>query len=62
MKDPRLSELYAEALARRADGAGAACPPPEQIFALAERTLPEAERLRLFDHIMACEDCRREYA
>ncbi|HEV8600402.1 MAG TPA: zf-HC2 domain-containing protein [Gemmatimonadales bacterium] len=62
MNDPRLSELYAEALARRADGGRTACPSPEQIFALAERTLPEAERLRLFDHVMACEDCRREYA
>jgi hypothetical protein len=62
MNDPRLSELYAKALARRADGASADCPPPEQIIALAERTLPEAERLRLFDHVMSCEDCRREYA
>ncbi len=62
MNDPRLSALYAEALARRADGAGAACPSPEQIVALAERTLPEAERLRLFDHVMSCKECRREYA
>ena len=56
-----LQDRYAEALARRSpDRAG--CPSPDELQRLADRSLGETDRLRLFDHVMACADCHREYA
>ena len=65
MSDARLRELYARALGAGA-GTGtatlpAAHPSPEDVLALAQRSLPEARRLSLLDHVMACPDCRAEF-
>ena len=60
MSEP-LQDRYAEALAGRSrDRAG--CPAPEELQRLADRTVNEPERLRLYDHVMACRECHREYA
>jgi hypothetical protein len=67
MSDARLRELYARAYSAGA-GTGTATPPataahpsPEDVLALAQRSLPESRRLALLDHVMACPDCRAEF-
>jgi len=61
--DAPLRELYGRALVRSggATGATASCVAPEDILALVRRELPEERRLEVLDHVMACDDCRREF-
>jgi hypothetical protein len=62
MSDARLRQLYALGSANRA-GAAATVEhaSPEDILALVQRSLPEAQRLETLDHVMACAECRREF-
>lgn len=61
MKDAELTARYRELMARRSAGDRSECIPPEGLLELAERTGPDAERVRLLNHVMACEACRQEY-
>jgi hypothetical protein len=61
MNDARLRELYAGLMARNDPSDRNACVSPEQMSAVVERTLPEAERLALLDHITSCRSCHREF-
>ena len=65
MSDARLRELYARASSAGTGTitprAAVAHPSPEDVLALAQRTLPETRRLALLDHVMACPDCRAEF-
>ncbi len=56
MSDDRLRELYAAGRT-----AGAEHPAPEAIHALVRREGPEDARLATLDHVMACEECHREF-
>ena len=60
MSDERLRELYTAAVAGRPAGAEPH-PAPEAIAALARREGPEEARLATLDHVMGCDDCRREF-
>jgi hypothetical protein len=60
VSDERLRELYAAALATGRTGSGQH-PAPEALAALARREGPEATRLAVLDHVMACPACRREF-
>ncbi len=62
MSEARLRAAYARGLREREPGERADCVAPGELLALADRTLPEADRLRLLDHVMACRECSREYA
>ena len=61
MTDAELRAAYARAVDARGLGERAACPSPESIQALVERTAPEAERLTTLDHVMQCVPCRSEF-
>ncbi len=61
MSDARLRELYSQVLARSETGDRGACISAEQMSALVERALPEAEQLATLDHIMSCAACQREF-
>jgi anti-sigma factor RsiW len=61
MNDARLRELYADLIARNDPSDRNACVSPEQMSALVERTLPEAERLALLDHVTSCKACHKEF-
>jgi hypothetical protein len=37
------------------------CPAPDELLALVGRRLPEARRLQLLDHVMACRTCQADY-
>ena len=59
--DERLRQAYRGAvldLAGRADRGSH--PEPEALVAVAERSGSEAVRLEVLDHVMACDECRRE--
>ena len=60
LSDDRLRLAYGDALRNRARADRASCPEPEALLALAERTGPEAVRLAVLDHVMMCDQCRRE--
>ena len=60
MSDERLRELYTAAVAGRPAGAEAH-PAPEAIAALARREGSEEARLATLDHVMGCDDCRRDF-
>ena len=61
MTDERLRDLYERTLATRdRDAARARCVSPEAMLALVRREGTEEERLETLDHVMACDDCRRE--
>jgi len=63
LTDGRLQELYAQALARRDLEPGSAeCVSPEDLLALVRRDGPEERRLEILDHVMTCNECRRELA
>jgi hypothetical protein len=62
MSEDRLREAYSEALRRRPAGDRAGCVSGEQLLALAEGHLAEADALAVADHAMACAQCREEYA
>lgn len=62
MTDERLGGRYIASLAARRGGDRAGCVTPEELVGLAERSLPEPQRLRLFDHVMNCPQCREEFA
>jgi hypothetical protein len=61
LTDSRLQELYAQALARRdlEPGSGE-CVSPDDLLALVRRDGPEERRLEILDHVMTCNQCRRE--
>ena len=61
MTDAELQAQYQDAI-RRADAARAACPSPEQLQQLVERTGAEEERVDILDHVMSCADCHCELA
>ena len=62
MSDARLRQLYALGTGARAGAAATATHvSPEDILALVQRSLPEAQRLATLDHVMACAECRREF-
>lgn len=61
MSDARLIAAYRDLLTRRVPGDRAACVSPEQLLALARRELPEVERLRALDHVMACPLCLKDF-
>lgn len=56
----RLQRMYGELVARRAPADRTGCPSPEELLRLAERRVPEASRVPLLDHVMACAQCRPE--
>jgi len=60
MSDERLRELYTAAVAGRPAGAEPH-PAPEALAALARREGSEETRLATLDHVMGCDDCRREF-
>jgi len=60
MSDERLRELYTAVLAARPRGSRSAHPSPEAIAALARREGSEESRLSTLDHVMSCNNCRRE--
>ncbi len=62
MNDDRLAALYRHSVADRKPHDRSACPPPEDVAALADGTLPDARRLALVDHVAACADCSRDLA
>jgi hypothetical protein len=63
LTDSRLQELYAEVLARRErEPESGACVSPDDLLALARREGPEERRLEILDHVMTCNQCRRELA
>jgi hypothetical protein len=61
MTDAELRAAYEQAMRKRGTSDRAACPSPEAIQALVERTAPEAERLTTLDHVMQCVDCKNEF-
>jgi hypothetical protein len=61
MTDAELQAQYQRAV-RRDGAARAACPSPEQLQQLVERTGPEEERVDILDHVMSCADCHAELA
>lgn len=61
MTDAELRAAYAQAIRTRTSGDRAACPTPDDIQALIERTAPEAERLTTLDHVMHCAACGAEF-
>jgi anti-sigma factor RsiW len=60
MSPTRLQDLYAEALARRRTAPGG-CVSPEDLLSLIRQEGPEARRLEVLDHVMACRECHREF-
>jgi hypothetical protein len=60
LTDERLRLAYADAQRGGARAGRSSCPSPEALLALAERKGSEADRLQLLDHVMACDQCRRE--
>lgn len=60
MNELEMRALYQRLVALRSDPARTECVAPEQIVALAEGTLAEAERLRLLRHVSACSFCQRD--
>ena len=63
LTDVRLQELYAQVLARRDREPGSyACVSPDDLLALVRREGTEERRLEILDHVMACNQCRRELA
>jgi hypothetical protein len=61
MSDDHLRELHAETMDLSTSRGEDACPSLEDLSALVEGAIPESERLRLADHIMACRACQREF-
>jgi len=61
MTDAELQAQYQSAV-RRVGAARGACPTPEQLQQLVERTGTEEERLDILDHVMSCAECHRELA
>jgi hypothetical protein len=63
LTDSRLQELYAQVLARRdREPESNACVSPDDLLALARREGSEERRLEILDHVMTCNQCRRELA
>lgn len=56
-----LRAAYREWSRRRTDPGRASCPEPHRILELVEGTGSEEERLPILDHVMQCEECRREF-
>lgn len=61
MKEGDLEAYYRRLMAHRARDDRETCVAPEDLLRLAQRSGGESERVRLFNHVMACEACRREY-
>lgn len=61
MTDAELRAAYGEAMSARSTNERVACPSPDAIQRLVERTAPEAERLTTLDHVMQCVPCRTEF-
>lgn len=61
MKGERIASLYKEALLRVDVEDRSDCLSPERMQMVAERQLPESERLAALDHIMRCPQCVREF-
>jgi hypothetical protein len=61
MTDAELRAAYAQAMVARRLGGRMACPSPDAVQALVERTAPEADRLATLDHVMQCAPCRGEF-
>lgn len=59
--DAALRDAYRELLEARAPRDRGACPAPEALLAVIERTGDEAARLATLDHVMSCAACRREF-
>jgi hypothetical protein len=55
----RAAELAADPLAH-SPRAARGCPPADRLIALAERSLPAAEREPIVDHLAGCPDCAAE--
>ena len=62
MNDDALEKLFRRAMVQPRTGDGEACPSPEALRAVAERTAGERERLTLMEHVAGCADCRTELA
>lgn len=59
LNDEQLRLAYVSS-SRRAPADRVACPAPEALLAVAERSGNESVRLETLDHAMACDRCRRE--
>lgn len=61
MTEQEMRDNYARAVAARGAAGRGACVEPAAIVALVQRDGPEATRLATLDHVMSCEECRREF-
>lgn len=61
MNQENLRERYRQGLEARTVEDRVGCVTPEDMIALAERSLPEAARLRLLEHVMSCSRCHAEF-
>ncbi len=62
MDDERLRALYAAGVSGRAPASREACPEPETLRAVAERTASSDTRLDTLEHVSECSSCQRELA
>jgi hypothetical protein len=60
MRDDELRAAYGARASTPRDEERADCPPPETLQGLVDRTLPEADRVRLVQHVAGCPRCRGE--
>ena len=60
LNDEQLRLAYASSSQRRAPADRVACPAPEALLAVVERTGHESVRLETLDHAMMCDRCRRD--
>jgi hypothetical protein len=58
-QDAKLRDAY-RAMTRQRGGSRASCVSPDELMAVAEGTLGEADRLRVLTHVGTCERCRYE--
>src|SRR5690348_5985557 len=59
--DTELRDAYRELVAAREPRDRSACPAPEGLLAIVERTGDDASRLAALDHVMSCAACRRDF-
>jgi hypothetical protein len=62
MNDQALEGLYRKLLAHSRQGGRGACPAPEALRAVIERTLATDRRLDIMEHVAECLPCQRDLA
>jgi hypothetical protein len=61
MNDERLSGIYQQILARTSQASPGTGVTPEEMLAVIERRVPDAERLRILDRVMQSEETRQDF-